>query len=183
MKIGIIIGSVRDGRLGEQVGKWVAKQAAKRSDADYETIDLKSFDVPILTASVNPAAAKKRYDSEAVQRWSDAVDACDGFVFVTPEYNHGVPGAMKNAFDSLGDEWRGKTVAFVSYGADNGVRAVEQWRQIVVNFEMVDVRSTVSLSLFTDVTDGTFKPERRRAGELKKVLDDLVAAIERQGKR
>lgn len=174
MKIGIIIGSIRDGRSGAAVGAWVAENAAQRADAEFEVIDLKSFDVPLLTSATVPAAAKKQYESENVQRWSTAIDACDGFVFVTPEYNHGVPGALKNAVDSLGSEWFGKTVGFVSYGADGGVRAVEQWRQIVANFQMLDVRAQVSLSLFAEFGTDGFTPLDRRTGELKTLLDQLV---------
>lgn len=174
MRIGIIVGSIRDGRSGAGVGSWVAEQATQRDDAQFELIDLKTFDVPLLTAATVPAAAKKQYESENVQRWSAAIDACDGFIFVTPEYNHGVPGAFKNAVDSLGSEWFGKTVGFVSYGADGGVRAVEQWRQIVANFQMLDVRAQVSLSLFTEFGSDGFTPLERRAGELAGLLDQLI---------
>lgn len=175
MKIGIIIGSVRDGRVGENVATWVAEQAATRSEAEFEVIDLAALNVPILTAETLPAAAKKQYDSEAVTRWSAAVDACDGFVFVTPEYNHGVPGAFKNAVDSLGPEWTGKTVGFVSYGADAGVRSVEQWRQIIANFEMHDVRQQVSLRRFEEFgQDGSLQLSDRRDGELSTLFDQLV---------
>ncbi|GAA2408981.1 NADPH-dependent FMN reductase [Mycolicibacterium llatzerense] len=174
MRIGIIVGSIREGRSGAAVGTWVAEQAAGRADAQFELIDLKTFDVPLLTSATVPAAAKKQYESENVQRWSAAIDACDGFIFVTPEYNHGVPGALKNAVDSLGSEWFGKTVGFVSYGADGGVRAVEQWRQIVANFQMLDVRAQVSLSLFTEFGADGFTPLERRAGELAGLLDQLI---------
>ncbi|GCA98092.1 MULTISPECIES: NADPH-dependent FMN reductase [Mycolicibacterium] len=174
MKIGIIVGSIRDGRAGAGVGTWVAEQAAGRDDAQFELLDLKTFDVPLLTSATVPAAAKKQYESENVRRWSAAIDACDGFIFVTPEYNHGVPGALKNAVDSLGSEWFGKTVGFVSYGADGGVRAVEQWRQIVANFQMLDVRAQVSLSLFTEFGADGFTPLDRRAGELAGLLDQLI---------
>lgn len=179
MKIGIIIGSVRDGRLGEQVAGWVAEAAKARaqqeSDVEFEVVDLKTFDVPLLTSATVPGAANRQYDSEAVTRWGRAVDACDGFVFVTPEYNHGVPGPFKNAFDSIGPEWMGKTVGFVSYGADAGVRAVEQWRQITANFRMIDVRAQVALGLFTDVADGTLAPQDRRTGELDTLFNQLIS--------
>ena len=175
MKIGIIVGSIREACNGDTVGQWVAAAAKRRSDAQFELLDLKSFEVPLLTAATLPAMANKQYDSPSVTRWSQAVDACDGFVFVTAEYNHGVPGAFKNAVDSLGPEWTGKTVAFVSYGADGGVRAVEQWRQIIVNFQMLDVRAQVSLSLFTEFGPDGLTPLDRRDGELTTLLDQLIA--------
>lgn len=174
MTIGIILGSIREGRAGEAVARWVHEHAARREGTEFGVIDLKAFDIPLLTAPVPPAAADRKYESEDVRRWSQAIDAHDGFVFVTPEYNHGVPGAFKNAVDSLGPEWFGKTVGFVSYGADGGVRAVEQWRQIVANFQMLDVRAQVSLSLFGEFGEGGFTPQERRAGELDTLLDQLI---------
>lgn len=183
MKIGIIVGSVRSVRKGEDVAQWVLQAAAGRSDADFEIIDLRSFDVPVLTAATLPAVANRQYDSPQVTAWGRAVDACDGFVFVTPEYNHGVPGAFKNAVDSLGPEWVGKTVAFVSYGADGGVRAVEHWRAVVANFYMVDVRGHVALSVFTDFGEAGFAPLDRRAGEVAAMLDQLVAETARRPER
>ncbi|MFZ2624946.1 MAG: NAD(P)H-dependent oxidoreductase [Propionibacterium sp.] len=173
MKIGIVVGSVRDHRLGGTIARWVYDIAAARGDVDYELIDLKEFHLPVFDGN-SPMMAHKHYDSPEVQRWSDVIDACDGFVFVTPEYNHSVPGGFKNAVDTLGPEWLGKSVAFVSYGGDGGVRAVEHWRQIVANFEMHDVRSQVSLSLFNDVDDKGFAPQERRNGELVRTLDSLV---------
>ena len=181
MKIGIIVGSIRTGRAGASVGQWVAQQAAGRAAA-YEIVDLAAFDVPLLTESTLPMAAQRSYDSEAVRRWSAAIDSYDGYVFVTAEYNHGVPGAFKNAVDSLGPEWVGKAVAFVSYGADAGVRAVEHWRQIVANFSMVDVRAQVSLRRFEEFdAAASVQPNARRAGELTALFEQLESAIARQG--
>lgn len=181
MTIGIIIGSIREGRAGAAVAEWVSAQAARRDATEFDIIDLKEFDVPLLTAPVPPGAANRQYDSENVRRWSRAIDACEGFVFVTPEYNHGVPGALKNAVDSLGPEWSGKAVGFVSYGADGGVRAVEQWRQILANFQMFDVRAQVALSLFQEFGDDGFTPQERRAGELDTLLDQLISLTARLG--
>ena len=84
MKIGIVIGSVRDGRFGEGVGQWVTEAAQKREAATYEVLDLKEFDVPLMTTPTVPGAANKQYEDERVTAWSQAVDACDGYVFVTP---------------------------------------------------------------------------------------------------
>ncbi|TWS26411.1 NAD(P)H-dependent oxidoreductase [Tsukamurella sputi] len=180
MKIGIILGSIRDGRKSEQVGTWVAEATQAREGVEVTVLDLKEFDVPLLTSATVPGAANRQYDNAAVTAWGQAVDAQDGFIFVTPEYNHSIPGAFKNAFDSIGPEWAGKTVGFVAYGADGGVRAVEHWRQITANFSMVDARAQVSLGLFTDFDgEGAFTPLERRAGELSGLLDELTAATAR----
>ena len=179
MKIGIILGSIREGRAGESVAEWVAEQAQQREAATYELVDLKTFDVPLLTSATVPGAAQKQYDDERVRRWSEKIDSFDGFVFVTPEYNHGVPGAFKNAFDSLGDDWGDKPVGLVSYGAESGVRAVEQWRQIVANFRMYCVRQQVSIGRFTEFGDNGVEPNERRAGELATLFDQLEDATRR----
>ncbi|MGN6415302.1 NADPH-dependent FMN reductase [Flexivirga sp.] len=179
MKIGIILGSVRDSRKGELVAEWVRSHAAQTGGADFEVLDLREFHLPLLTSATLPSMANRTYDSPEVTRWSAAVDACDGFVMITPEYNHGVPGALKNAVDSLGPEWTGKTIAFVSYGADGGVRAVEQWRQIVANFHMIDVRHQVALQLFTEFDQHGLQLQDRREGEIKALLDALVTLTNR----
>ena len=176
MKVGIIVGSIRDGRVGRGIADWVYEIASKRDDAEYELIDLKEFNVPLLTSGTHPMAAKRKYDSEEVQAWSNAIDPCDAYVFVTPEYNHGVPGALKNAVDCLGEEWIGKTIAFVGYGSVGGVRAIEHWRSIVANFSMVDIRAEVNISLFADFKEGTFTPTDRRPDEVNALFDALVKA-------
>jgi NAD(P)H-dependent FMN reductase len=175
MKIGIVVGSIRDVRKADTVAAWAHRHATAHGGAQYELVDLKSFDVPLLTEATLPMMADRQYRSEQVTAWSRAIDACDGFVFVTPEYNHGVPGAFKNAVDSLGPEWVGKAVGFISYGADGGVRCVEHWRSSLANFQMVDVRQQVALFLHTDFSDAGFTPMERRAGELSTLLDQLVA--------
>lgn len=175
--IGVFLGSVRSGRIGERIGAWVMDAAAGR-DADYRLLDLADFDVPHLVAEVVPGAANKQYDDPAVTAWSEAVDACDGFVFVTPEYNHSIPGTMKNAFDSLFGEWAGKPVAFVGYGGDGGVRAVEHWRQIVANLSMHGIRNQVALNIFgEDVEDGELAPREDKLAALTRALDDLEAEL------
>lgn len=178
MKIGIVVGSIRQGRKGIYVGEWLLEQTYARDDAEYVLIDLKSFDVPLLTSPTHPAQAKKRYESANVQRWSEAIDACDGYVFVTAEYNHGVPGAFKNAIDSIAPEWMNKPVSFAGYGSVEGARAIEQWRQILANFSMFDLRAQVTLSTFRDFeSDGTVTPNERKSDSAQQMLDQLVAEV------
>ncbi|MDO5499910.1 MAG: NAD(P)H-dependent oxidoreductase [Propionibacteriaceae bacterium] len=174
MKIGIVLSSIRDRRLGEGVAAWVKDLADQRGDADYELLDLKSFDVPLLVSGTHPMRANKTYDSAEVTAWSQAIDGCDAYVFVTPEYNHSVPGALKNAVDVLGPEWVGKAIGFVGYGSAGGVRAVEHWRQIAANLQMVDVRQQLELSLFTEFGADGFTPNERRAEELGVLLDQVT---------
>ena len=171
--IAIVIGSTRPGRIGPDVADWVARQAKERTFADYEVLDVAEFDLDLLAEPTIPGAADREYDNEKTRRWSRAVDEFDGFVFVTPEYNHSVPAALKNAFDVLYPEWGNKAVGFVGYGADGAVRAIEHWRGIVANARMVAVRAQVALSLFQDFTDGDLAPLDRREQELATLFDQV----------
>ncbi len=174
MKIAIILGSTRPGRFGEQVARWVFEQTKDRDDADYELVDLLDYDLDLLGEATVPGAAKRQYENPKTRRWSEKIDEFDGYVFVTAEYNHGVPAALKNAFDVLYPEWVHKGAALVSYGADNGVRAVEQWRTILANAQMHVVRGQVSFSTMLETEDGTFAPAERRAKEMRNVLAQVT---------
>lgn len=181
MKIGIISGSVREGRNSAHVAQWVWEhaQALGEADVEFELVSLADFDLPVFSGAVLPGMANRQYDVPAVAAWSQKIDEFDGFVFVTPEYNHSVPGGFKNAVDSLSPEWLDKTVAIVSYGADGGVRATEHWRQILANFNMFVLRATVALNLFQEFGAEGLAPLERRAGEMEGVLRDLVRTTAR----
>ena len=180
MKVGIIVGSVRETRRGEHVGRWVSAIAAEHDDVEFDLIDLVDFDLPFATAATLPTMAGGHYDDARVTAWSERIGSVDAFVFITAEYNHGIPGAFKNAVDLLAPEWAGKCVGFVSYGAVGGVRAVEQWRQVLANFSMVDIRSQVTLSNFTDFEpDGAVSPATRHSENMRALLQELVAVHRR----
>ena len=172
MKIGIIIGSTRDNRMGASVGEWVMAQTEGRTDATYELVDLADYNLPMLTTAMPPVMLNGQYAAD-VQPWADKIAEFDGFVFVTPEYNHGVPGAFKNAVDSLGSEWVGKPYAVVGYGAVGGVRAIENWRSVLANFSMVDIRNELNINLFTHFADGAFVPNAHQNDEVKALFDAL----------
>lgn len=174
MKIGIINGSIRTERNTEPVAKFTHEIAqARNNGTDYEYIDLADYNLPLLTSPIHPMVANKNHDDPNVQTWSNTIDGFNGYVFVTPEYNHGVPGGFKNAVDSLGPEWVGKPVAFVGHGSVGGVRAIEQWRQIVANFSMPVVRAELNFNGFFDWTDGVFSPVERHATEMHVLFDQL----------
>jgi NAD(P)H-dependent FMN reductase len=175
MKIAILVGSTRPGRKGTKVAQWVHERASQRDDADFEIVELADYGLPLLCEAVVPGAADRQYETPQTQVWSQKVDEFDGFVWVTPEYNHGVPAAMKNALDLLYPEWNHKAVGFVSYGANDGIRAVEHWRSIVANVLMVDVRAQLAFSTFSEWDGAEFTPQERREGELTNMLNQLVA--------
>ena len=111
-KIGIVIGSTRPGRNGEAVGKWVYEVARRRTDAEFELVDLLDYKLPLLDEVYPPAMGQ--YQEPHTLQWADKIRSFDGFVFVTAEYNHSIPGALKNAIDFLHAEWNNKAVGFVS---------------------------------------------------------------------
>ncbi len=173
LKVAIIIGSTRPGRNGEAVGKWVYGLASKRTDADYELVDLLEVNLPLLDEPNAPAM--QRYTKQHTKDWSARIAPFDAFVFVTPEYNHGVPAALKNALDFLYKEWNNKAAGFVSYGNAGGVRAVEHLRNTMGELQIVDVREQVALSLFTDFENyNTFKPAPFHEKKVNAMLDQLV---------
>ncbi len=174
IRIAIILGSTRPGRNGEAVAKWVHEQAGKRTDAQYELVDLLDFNLPLLDEPVPPAMHK--YSKPHTIRWAEKIASFDGFVFVTPEYNHSTSGALKNAIDFIYKEWNNKAAGFVSYGSAGGTRAVEHLRLIMGELQVADVRGQVALSLFTDFQDmKTFKPADMHLKSLATMLDQLVA--------
>jgi len=174
LNIAIILGSTRPGRNGEAVARWVLEHASRRTDAAFELVDVADFQLPLLDERTPPAAGK--YEHAHTKRWAAEVARFDGFVFVTPEYNHGAPAALKNAIDFLYAEWNNKAAAFVSYGSAGGARAVEQLRLVMAELQIADVRAQVMLSLATDFERYTiFKPDPRKAEAIGPMLDQLLA--------
>jgi NAD(P)H-dependent FMN reductase len=179
-RIAIVIGSTRRGRRSELVGEWVARLAEKRDDAEFVVLDLAEWDLPMFDEE-NPPSLGKAPTDPRVQRWAAEIDACDGFVFVTPEYNHSMPGVLKNAIDHLYYQWHHKAAGFVSYGSAGGVRAVEQLRLVLAEVKVATVRSQVFLSLFTDFTisdpaePGEFHPGEAQEPALEGMLDEVIA--------
>ncbi len=173
-KIGIILGSTRPGRNGEAVAKWVYDIASRRSDAEFELVDLLDYDLPHLDEAI--PASQGMYANEHTKRWAAKIAELDGFVFVTPEYNHSTSGALKNAIDFLYGEWNNKAAGFVSYGGVGGARAVEHLRLIMGELQVADVRAQVALSLYTDFENfSSFKPGPQHEGTLGVVLDQTVS--------
>ena len=116
-----------------------------------------------------------QYAQPHTQAWAATIAAFDAFVFVTPEYNHSMSGALKNAIDFLFREWNDKAAGFVSYGSVGGARAVEQLRLVMGELKVADVRAQCALSLFTDFENfTTFKPQPRQETAVEAMLNDLI---------
>lgn len=174
IKIAIIVGSTRPGRVGESVARWVVQIAEQRKDAEFELVDLKDFKLPLLDEP-EPASSGK-YSRPHTKVWAAKIASFDAYVFVTPEYNHATSGALKNAIDFLWAEWNNKAAGFVGYGSDGGTRAVENLRLIMAELEVADVRKQVTLSLATDFENyKVFKPHPRHEKSVKAMLDQVIA--------
>lgn len=171
LNIAIIQGSVREGNNGSAVAAYILDYAQKRDDANYELVDLATYNLPLLGS---------KYTTEAqgaeVARWQETMGAYDGFIFLTPEYNHTVSGALTNALDFLRPQLENRASGLVGYGSMGGVRAQEHMRQILAEFQNATVRTTVMFSLMADFEDmSVFKPHDYHAANIDGMLDQLNA--------
>jgi NAD(P)H-dependent FMN reductase len=167
LKIGIVLGSTREGRVSPQVGAWVKELADKRGDAEYQIIDIADFKLPLL--------GEPGGDASGAAEWSTQINGCDGFVFIVQEYNHSITGALKNALDYLRVEWNNKAAGIVSYGSVGGARATEHLRGILSELSVAHVRVHPALSLFTDFENGSvFKPKDVQADSVNQMLDQVI---------
>jgi NAD(P)H-dependent FMN reductase len=174
IKIAVVLGSTRPGRIGEAVARWVDEIASKRGDAEYELVDIKEYNLPLLDEPVPPS--RGQYSHPHTKAWAAKIDSFDAYVFVTPEYNHGISAALKNAIDFLYREWNNKAAGFVGYGSAGGTRAVEQLRLVMAELQIADVRAQVMLSLATDFENfSTFKPSARQEKAVNAMLDQVIA--------
>jgi NAD(P)H-dependent FMN reductase len=174
LKIGIIVGSTRPGRKAAVVAQWAHEILKSRNDAEYEVVDIADYNLPLLDEPVPPLMGQ--YSKAHSKTWAAKIASLDGFVFVTPEYNHGTSAALKNAIDFLFREWNNKAAAFIGYGSAGGVRAVESLRLSMGEIKVADVRAQVMLSLYTDFENfTTFKPHERHSKSVHAMADDLIA--------
>jgi NAD(P)H-dependent FMN reductase len=174
IKVAIIIGSTRPGRKGEAVARWIYELAKQRPDAEFELVDIQDYHLPLLDEPVPPS--RGQYQHEHTKAWSAKISTFDAFIFVTPEYNHGTSGALKNAIDYLYREWNNKAAGFVGYGSAGGTRAVEQLRLVMGELQVADVRAQVMLSLLTDFENfNTFKPAANHQRSVNAMFEQVIA--------
>jgi NAD(P)H-dependent FMN reductase len=168
LRIAVIIGSVREGRAGATISRWFVTQAEQRGDIELDVIDL--LDVPL-------PARHPDVPTEEQIRFTERIGRADGFVVVTPEYNHSYPASLKHAIDCVRDEWFAKPVGFVSYGGmAQGLRAVEHLRLVFAELHVVTMRNGVSINLFDgSVDDNGWVREFAGADRaVKRMLDQLT---------
>lgn len=169
LKIGIILGSTREGRVSPQVGKWVKEIADNREEAEFEIVDIADYDLPFFGTTTSDTVDPR------VAKWNEKLASLDGFIFIVQEYNHSITGALKNALDLAREVWNNKAAGIVSYGSVGGARAAEHLRGILGELAVADVRTHPALSLFTDFENMTkFKPAEMHTKTVNDMIDQLL---------
>ncbi|MDO8731286.1 MAG: NAD(P)H-dependent oxidoreductase [Actinomycetota bacterium] len=143
-RIAVIIGSTREGRFADIPARWAVAELAKVDGIEVDLVDLRDHPLPEYDIPT-PARTPRKYSTEAIGAFASHIDSADGFIILTPEYNHGYTAALKNAMDHLFVEWTRKPVAFIAWGSVGGARAVEQLRQVAAEFEMAPLRHAVHI--------------------------------------
>ncbi len=179
IKIKIIVGSTRENRFSDKPAAWILGMAKKREGIDVELLDLRDYQLPFYDAPMSPSMVKdSAYPNEIARSWAQKIKEADAFVIVTPEYNHGISGVLKNALDTVYAEWNNKAAGFVAYGGVGGARAVEHLRGVMVELQIAPIRNAVHIrepwNLLDEkgnLKDGVLDPYQSSAEAL---LDQLL---------
>jgi len=151
MKVQIIVGSTRPGRVGMQLGEWVYNNVLDDPDIRYEIVDLAKHNLPLFNEPNHPKM--NLYTHEYTKSWSNTIKNADGYIFLTPEYNAGYSAVLKNAIDYLYNEWLGKPVMIISYGMGGGGTASTQLKQVVERLKMRPTQTSPAIMVNRDNTD------------------------------
>ncbi len=172
LKTAVIVGSTRPGSVGHVVSEWYIKQAKDVDGLEIEVINLTEENLPFLDEPAPPSM--RQYTKDHTKRWSEKIEGFDAYVWITAEYNHSIPAALKNAIDYLYHEWANKPVALVSYGSMGGVRAAEHLRQVAGELQMADIKLPIMIREPWAMTDenGDIKKELV-FGDVKVQLEQL----------
>lgn len=185
LKVKVILGSTRQGRFGDKPGNWIFDEAKNLKEMDVELLDLRDYPMPFFNEPVSPSMAGGKYNHDVVKKWAAKIKEADAFIIVTPEYNHGYPGVLKNAMDSIFPEWNKKPVGFVAYGSAGGARSVEQLREVAIELQMMPIRNAIHIPPIVymaimnekvPVNPDLFKPIREPMDRVKAFFDELVWA-------
>lgn len=169
IKIKVILGTTRQRRFGDKPAHWICEEARAQPDVEVELLDLRDYPMPFFDEPASPAWGQGKYENEAIQRWADRIADGDAFIMVTPEYNHGYTAVLKNAIDSIYPEWVNKPVGFVGYGNAGGARAIEQLRQVVIELQMLPIKSAIHIpvSMYLAVMNEPIPPNPETFRPLK----------------
>ena len=179
LNVKVIIGSTRPKRFSEKPAHWIYQEAKMRDGLDVDLLDLRDYPLPFFDEAPQVLRTGE-YVNPVATRWAQQVREGDGYVIVSPEYNHGYPAVLKNALDYVYTAWNNKPVGFVSYGGVGGARGVQQLRQVAIELQMAPIRNAVHIPREvymavmnepTPVNPDLFKPSKAAADAL---LDQLV---------
>lgn len=173
IKIAVITGSTRPKRNGIKVAQWAFDLTKKRTDAQFELVDILDYSLPLFDEPELPATG--RYIREHTKKWSAKINEFDAYIFVTPEYNHSTSAALKNAIDFLYNEWTNKAAGFIGYGGSGASRAIEHLRGVMATLQIADVRAQVSLNLHGDFENGEVKNSEHHEKNLNQLIDQLIS--------
>ncbi|MGA2970633.1 MAG: NAD(P)H-dependent oxidoreductase [Acidimicrobiales bacterium] len=178
-RLQIIVGSTRPTRFADKPLAWLLDRLSKRDDVDIEVLDMRDHPLALFNLALSPARTRRDYPSEEVGRLGQALDAADGYIVLTSEYNHGYPASLKNALDYVFVELNRKPVSFVGYGGVGAARAIEQLRLVCIEFEMAPLRHAVHILpdvLFPAMTAEEFDLEvfAPLDARLEMLLNDLL---------
>lgn len=172
LNILIILGSVREGRMAEPVGKWVAELSADRPGLACELVDLKEWALPFYAFRDPPA--KGNYSDPLQIRWAEKIAAADGYILITPEYNHGPPAVLKNALDYVYREWNRKPMGFVGYGGNGGARSIEGLTMVARELQTAPLEASVHImGVWGKVADGAFTPDDKDLRWTNHLFDEI----------
>ena len=174
LKLNIIIGSTRPGRVGPIVARWLTQAAREHGRFDVELVDLADFDLPLLNEAAHPRL--QQYANEPTKRWSASVAKADAFIFVTPEYDYFPPASLVNAVQVLMKEWSYKPAGVMRYGGiSGGLRSAQVLRQLLVNVNIHPLPQTVPVPMVPQFIgeDGVFRPNKEMKDGAGGMLDEL----------
>lgn len=175
-KIGIVLSTTRPNRFADKAAQWLIKLAKQHDGADFELVDLRDYPLPFFEEMASPMFAPVH--NETAQRWGRKMGELDGFIFVTAEYNHGIPAVLKNALDYAYAEYNRKPAAFVGYGGVGGARSVEQLRLVLAELQVATLKHAVHVGgsefIAMFLHGKTFAEFPYLDDTVKPMLDDLV---------
>lgn len=177
LKIKIIIGSTRQARFSEKPARWIYEEIKKKDGVEAELLDLRDYPMPFFDEPISPSMAKSGYSNEVVKKWVQKVGEADGYIIVTPEYNHGYPAVLKNALDYVYSEWNNKPVGFVSYGGVAGARSIEQLRQVAIELQMAPIRSSINIPAFWTLLDENGELKAGAFDSMKQSADNFLSQL------
>jgi NAD(P)H-dependent FMN reductase len=185
LKIQIIIGSTRQNRFSDKPARYIFDELKKKEGVESELIDLRDWPLPFFDEPMGPSMLKGNYSNELAKKWAAKVGEADGYIMISPEYNHGYTAVLKNAIDWVSPEWNKKPVGFVSYGNAGGARSIEQMRQVVIELQMHPIRNAIHIPVEVyravvnekvPVNPELFKPLREgmRGDRLEAFFNELI---------